>query len=140
MTSRHLAPFAFALVASFGHGCAEVHAAPDASTNDAFGDAPRTCELSSTRPNLVLEPAADNPGSCRTPAPCELWFGHGQHLRCPRYLGAPSPIGVSCDFGFGDDRCVCDDGLGFVADFATAEVIHTRDGATCRYRVVLDAE
>jgi len=140
MTSWHLPTFAFALLASLAPGCAEVQWAPDAARGDAFGDAPRTCDISPTRPNLVLEPATDNPGSCRTPAQCELWFGHGQHLRCPRYLGSPSPIEVSCDFGFGDDRCVCDDGMGFVADFSTAEVIHARDGATCRYRVVLEAE
>lgn len=138
MTSRRSMPLLIAALVCAVVGCAEAHPTGDAAVVDATGDAPRTCSISSTAPYLVLEPASDNPASCRTPAPCELWFGHGQHLRCPRYLGPPSPIEVACDLGFGDERCVCDDGRGFVADFATSEVVHVVEGVTCRYRITPD--
>ena len=133
MKSHRTGAMIFAVIVPLTGSCGDVQA-----TRDAAGDSSDSppCTLSPTAPDLVLEPAADNPASCRTPVPCELWFGHGQHLRCPRYLGPPAPIDVACNFGFGDGQCTCDDGMGFVADFAHADVVHSRDGTTCRYHVV----
>jgi hypothetical protein len=104
--------------------------------DEPVADTPRTCEL---RPDgasglsVLLEPDTGNPASCSADGHCEVWFGHGQHLRCPRFLGPPSPIEVECDIW----DCVCVDGAGFVADFATGEAQDSRDGAECRYQVIV---
>lgn len=137
MTSRRPLLLALALTLV---GCAEAHPMPDAAMpHDTRSDAPRTCSISATAPLLVLQPADDNPADCRTAVECELWFGHGQHLRCPRFLGSPGPFEVACSLGFGEGLCLCDDTLGFVADFSTEQAVRTRDGVTCRYRIVREA-
>ncbi|MDQ3032809.1 MAG: hypothetical protein M3Y87_10355 [Myxococcota bacterium] len=129
------------LVSALVSGCAGSHGLGDAGgdapspARDAAPprDGPLTCELRDGR-LLVLEPEPGNPVSCTTPAPCELWFGHGQHLRCPRSLGTTAPLDVECSIW----DCVCDDGMGFVANFATTEVVDTREAADCRYRIVFE--
>lgn len=55
--------------------------------------------------------------------PCDVWFGHGQHLRCPD---------VECDIW----NCTCMNGAadGFTADFSTGEVVDARDPErVCRF-------
>ena len=128
--------FVFGALLTITSGCASVHANQDApSRSDAGsaveGDARRTCDPLPDE-MLVLEPFADNPTSCRVAASCELWFGHGQHLRCPRYDGPSSPIELECSIR----DCLCDDRAGFVADFSTREVLDVRGGEACRYRIV----
>jgi hypothetical protein len=93
------------------------------------GAAPLTCDLEAGPIDLV--PLAGNPPQCRGVVSCEVWFGHGQHLSCP-YGFTKEPAFVECDIW----DCLCspfeeDD---FVANFATGEVVDTRDpNVTCRY-------
>lgn len=137
MTSLRPIVVLLVLASALLAGCSESHPPTDARDAGPPSDAPLSCDLRSTDVDglqLVLEPEPGNPASCTTPAPCEVWFGHGQHLRCPRYLGPPSPIDAACDIY----DCVCDDEMGFVANFATTEVIDARAGVECRYRIVFE--
>jgi hypothetical protein len=145
MTAHDTGRAGFLTLAIFAVACAgEVRltsgadGSAEGTAAGAGGGAEGTCDL---RPRgashgvlVVLEPAADNPATCAAPAACEVWFGHGQHLRCPRYQGPPSPIEVACDIW----ECVCDDGAGFVADFAANEAVDRRSGEECRYTIVIE--
>lgn len=127
-----------ALLASvLASGCAAAHggdAGPALADATTAQDAPRSCPRFWDRPLVVLEPVPGSPAECQ-PASCEIWLGHGQHLRCPRASGPPSPVEVACDVW----DCVCDDRRGFVADFASLDAIDARDGRSCRYRIVAEA-
>lgn len=104
----------------------------DADGNEAGGGAaPLTCEVEPGPIELV--PVAGNPPQCLAAQSCEVWFGHGQHMSCP-YGIYESPPFVECSIW--DCLCTVYEEEGFVANFATGEVIDTRDpGLTCRYRL-----
>jgi hypothetical protein len=106
-----------------GGGAADTSSATSSDTGG--GAKPLTCDLVAGPIDLV--PAADNPPGCGGIASCEVWFGHGQHLSCP--AGYSEDPFVACDIW----DCLCEED-GFVANFATSEVVDTRDPErTCRY-------
>ena len=72
---------------------------------------------------FTLRPAATNAGSCRAPTGCRVFAGHGQHISCSE--------GLVCSI----DECICADGEGFTANFATGVV---RTGPRCRYELAYD--
>jgi hypothetical protein len=122
-------PISAAAVAACG-GIVVFDEEGDATRNDgAGGAAPLTCDLVAGPIDLV--PVEDNPAGCRGAVSCEVWFGHGQHLSCPRWSETDPPF-VECDVR--DCLCTIHEEERFVANFATGEVIDTRDpNMTCRY-------
>lgn len=131
-TSLRLASLLLALGALASCGGLVAYDEPtEASGAAGGGAAPKSCELDSGPIALLAEAA--NPTACEGSMTCEVWFGHGQHLRCPDYASA-GPRYVECDVW----DCVCSvyGEAGFVADFSTGEVVDARvPGRVCRYRL-----
>lgn len=130
--SRRLSPLALALAALASCGGQVEHDDPPQSSSAAGGGSEaKSCELVDGPIELVAEAA--NPAGCEASMSCEVWFGHGQHLRCPDYASA-GPSYVECDVW----DCVCSvyGEAGFFADFSTGEVVDARvPGRVCRYRL-----